>query len=77
MKNQIIESKEGKVEILSVAKSPAGSGHYKIKVAYLINGVKESDFFTTTDMQAIDSWDEETENFPETGGNHILECHFR
>ncbi len=76
MKTQI-ESKEGTVEILSVSKLPNGSGHYKISVSYLINGEKESDSFLTTDMQAIDAWDEETENFPKTGANHILDCHFR
>ena len=49
------------------------SGEWLIKLAVNRNGRWLQESFTTNDSQAIDAWDEETDNYPETGRIYLVE----
>lgn len=57
-----------KYTALSIYKRFTGYGHYKITLVVEDSSCKEYEFSeTTTDMQAVDDWDEQTDDYPETG----------
>lgn len=58
------------IEVRSIGKRNTGCGHWFITVETWDGQTFQE---TTTDSQAIDSWDEETENYPESGANVLAE----
>ena len=65
------------IEITSIVKMLTGSGHWKVRVNYLKNGEPKSQNQTITDSQAIDAWDDVTDNYPNTGKRYIIDHYFR